>query len=252
MKWHWFKNKLYRYGADERGSIVSNDTRIIYRVYGDGMPMLMLHGNMQDASFFKKQIEHFCADYKVIAIDSRGHGESDFGLDRLTLGILSEDIVNLITELGLEHVIVLGFSDGGNIAIRLAQIIPQRLSAVVAVGSNLHPEGLKHWIRNPVQLAYGICRGLSGIRWFNRKAQLLSLMLHEPNMTRQDLEHIRVPVLIVAGQYDLIHHHHSKMIAKELPDSEFAVIKSSGHGLLKTHAKEANAVIRKYLEKVVF
>ena len=150
----------------------------------------------------------------------------------------------------MTRAVILGFSDGGNIAVKIAQRIPKRLVAIIAVGSNLSPLGLKPVLRFPVQLLFFIAKGLGHINWFDRKAQKLALMIHEPNIHESQLNQIIVPVLVVSGQFDVIHRQHTKTIAKELPISEWIVLKYSGHNLLKWKARKANEIILNYLKTI--
>lgn len=234
------------------GCLLSEGARIYYEVYGTvtSTTMVMLHGNMQNARYFKKQIEFFKAYYQIITIDSRGHGKSEFGHLRLSLEVLAEDVIKILDTLNVTQAIILGFSDGGNIAVKIAQRIPKRLVAVIAVGSNLSPLGLKPVLRFPVQLLFFIAKGLGRINWFDRKAQKLALMIHEPNIHESQLNQIFVPVLVLSGQFDVIHRQHTKIIAKELPISEWVVLKHSGHNLLRWKARKANQIILNFLETI--
>ncbi len=234
-----------------QGFVHSNNANIFYSCYGSGIPLILLHGNMQDASYFKKQIDYFSQFYRVVAVDSRGHGKSEFGQVRLTLDMLSKDIENLMASLEIESAIILGFSDGGNIAIKLAFDNPKKIMAVIAISPNLTPEGLKKWVKIPVELLYQLCRLLDSLQWFDKKAQVLSLMLHEPNMSSIELNQIKIPLLILAGQNDFIHKNHIQMIASELPNAKLTVIENSGHDLLITHADSANTHILSFLKTVI-
>ncbi|MZQ98871.1 MAG: alpha/beta fold hydrolase [Acidaminobacter sp.] len=232
------------------GYIISDGARIYYERYGSGTSLVLIHGNMQDASYFKKQIEYFKAYYEVITIDSRGHGKSDFGHLRLSLDVLAEDVIKILCYLEVKRTIILGFSDGGNIAVKIAQSIPEKLIAIVAVGSNITPQGLKLLSRISVLIGYQIANALSNFTWFNQKAQTLALMTFEPNIPKSQLNQIFIPVLILTGQFDVIRSKHSQMIAKELPNSEWVVLKHSGHNLLKWQAEKANEIIFTFLKKM--
>lgn len=234
------------------GRLLSGGAKIYYEIYGTATSttMVMLHGNMQNARYFKKQIEFFKAYYQIITIDSRGHGKSEFGHLQLSLEVLAEDVIKILDALNVTRAVILGFSDGGNIAVKIAQRIPKRLVAIIAVGSNLSPLGLKPVLRFPVKLFFSIAKGLGHINWFDRKAQKLALMIHEPNIHESQLNQIFVPVLVLSGQFDVIHRQHTKTIAKELPISEWIVLKCSGHNLLKWKARKANEIILNYLKTI--
>lgn len=230
--------------------ILSDGARIFYEINGSGIPMVMLHGNMQNANYFKNQIDYFMTYYQVITIDSRGHGKSDFGHHRLSLDVLAEDVIKILDELNVKQAIILGFSDGGNIAIKIAQLIPERLMAVIAVGSNMSPQGLKMLSIVPIHFLYTVFNLLSRLKWFDEKAQTLSLMIHEPNISNEQLNQIFVPVLMMTGQFDVIRRKHSQMIAQELPLSEWVILKHGGHDLLRRQSKLSNEIISAFLSKL--
>ena len=99
------------------GYIKSGSASIYYRIYGgeNKEVIVLLHGNGESSGHFKKLIPFLSDKYKVVVIDSRGHGKSDFGGSQLSLGTMAVDLVNVLVELGLECVNIVGFSDGANI-----------------------------------------------------------------------------------------------------------------------------------------
>ncbi len=236
--------------------VFSNHANIFYESYGSGTPMIMLHGNMQNNSYFSKQVAFFKTRFNVITIDSRGHGKSDFGLSKLTLNLLAEDVINVINALKLDHLILLGFSDGGNIALRLAQLIPEKMIAIIAVGANSSPNGLKNLVKIPSGVLYRLLKKMatfkmfSSVKWLNERAEVIALMIHEPDLIEDQMHRIRLPILIITGQYDLVHLHHSQMMCEALPLAKLEIIKNSGHNLLRTHAKLANNIIMAFLDQI--
>lgn len=235
----------------ESGFIISSCDKIHYESYGKGIPLIMLHGNGQDSSYFLKQLEFFKDYFNVILVDSRGHGNSDFGRKRISLNILTEDIQNLMSELKISKAFILGFSDGGNIAIKLAESIPNKILALITISPNLNPNGLKPWFRALIQLAYHLSRKLSKFKWFSENAQLLSLMIHDATTTKAKLKEIQIPVLIFAGQYDIIHDKHIHMIGNLIPKAKRRIIPCSGHNLLRTHSAKVNQEIYDFLRQFI-
>ena len=140
----------------KEGFIESYGTVLHYNSYGQGIPLIMLHGSMQDASYFDKQVIFFKNKFRVITIDSPGHGKSTFSIKRLSIEDMADHIVHVLKELNIDHFILLGFSDGANIALKIAQKIPERFLALVLIGANLSPEGLKAYILIPIKIAYAV------------------------------------------------------------------------------------------------
>ena len=98
---------------------------IYYTEQGQGTPFVLLHGNGESSDYFSHQIEHFSKTYRVIAVDTRGHGKSPRGDAPFTLAQFVEDLKQLLDYLELKKIILLGFSDGGNIAMMFTLKYPQ-------------------------------------------------------------------------------------------------------------------------------
>ena len=97
---------------------------------GDGAPLLLLHGNGEDSTYFEHQINEFCADFSVCAIDTRGHGGTPMGEAPFTLSQFADDLYDFMNENEIGQADLLGFSDGGNIALLFALRHPERVRTV--------------------------------------------------------------------------------------------------------------------------
>jgi pimeloyl-ACP methyl ester carboxylesterase len=92
------------------------DIELYYQEKGNGEPFIMLHGNGENSDYFCNQIEYFSKNYHVIAIDTRGHGKSPRGEAPFTNAQFADDLYDFIMQKELKKAIILGFSDGANIA----------------------------------------------------------------------------------------------------------------------------------------
>ena len=110
---------------------------------GSGQPMVLLHGNGEDSSYFVNQISFFESKYLVIAVDTRGHGRSPRGRGTFTLERFADDLKGFLDRRGLRRIILLGFSDGGNIALIFALKYPGYVDRLILNGANLNPFGMK-------------------------------------------------------------------------------------------------------------
>jgi pimeloyl-ACP methyl ester carboxylesterase len=110
---------------------------------GSGQPMVLLHGNGEDSSYFVNQISFFESKYLVIAVDTRGHGRSPRGCGTFTLERFADDLKGFLDRRGLRRIILLGFSDGGNIALIFALKYPGYVDRLILNGANLNPFGMK-------------------------------------------------------------------------------------------------------------
>lgn len=109
------------------------DISLYYQEKGKGIPFVLLHGNGGDGNYFKSQIDYFSDNYKMIAVDTRGHGKSPRGNAPFTMNQFVEDLNNLLKKLELSQVILLGFSDGANIAMKYAIKYPEKIKALILI-----------------------------------------------------------------------------------------------------------------------
>lgn len=129
-----------------------------YEKKGSGEPFLLLHGNGEDSSYFKNQIEYFSSKYCVIALDTRGHGASPRGSKPFTIEQFACDLYDFMLESGLSNAIILGFSDGANIAMKFAMKHPDMVKALILNGGNLNAKGVKGTTQIPIEIGYRIAR----------------------------------------------------------------------------------------------
>lgn len=225
------------------------DINLNYIEKGEGKPLVLLHGNGGSLDCFKHQIEYFSQFYRVIAIDTRGHGKSPMGTKPFTIVQFSEDLKDFLDEHGLKRIYLLGFSDGGNIALTFALKYPEYIEKLISNGANIFPNGLKASCLIPIKINYFLTGLLSGI---NKKAlkkhKLLGLMTNEPNITFDELKTIKIPTLVIVGTVDMIKHSHSVAIANALPNSKFIALKG-GHGIVHDAPKQFNKAVHDFLTK---
>ena len=113
-----------------------NDIRVYYEVYGEGEPLLLLHGNGGSIENFIYQIPELSKHFKVIAVDSRAQGRSSDSDREISYALMASDMSDLIDKLNLGKVNIVGWSDGGNVGLELAFAHPEKVLKVVAFGAN--------------------------------------------------------------------------------------------------------------------
>lgn len=217
---------------------------------GYGAPLILLHGNGESSGYFVNQIDRFANEYRVIAVDTRGHGASPRGNKPFTLETFADDLKNLLDSLNIEKANILGFSDGGNIAVIFALKYPERVASLVLNGANLFPSGLKSSFLIPVKVLFAVFSLLSHFsRRAKRRSELLYLMAKQPNIQPERLSSIKRPVLVIVGTQDVIKEKHTKLIAASLPDSSLCFLKG-GHSIAKTNSVEFNSAVEKFLNSL--
>ena len=196
------------------------DIKLNYEEKGSGDVLILLHGNGEDHSNFVAQIEYFSKQYRVIALDTRGHGLSPRGEKPFTISQFADDLYDFMKELGIARANILGFSDGGNIALIFALRHPEMVDRLILNGANLFNDGCKkavnRWVENEYKLA--LERGDADT------ASMMALMIFEPNLKTEDLKVLKMPVLVIAGTNDMILKNHTKLIAHSIANSTLVFI----------------------------
>ena len=201
------------------------DIVLHYQEQGSGTPLVLLHGNGENGTYFRHQIGYFASQYRVIAIDTRGHGQSPRGSAPFTMEQFCRDVSALLDSLAIPRAILLGFSDGANIAMKFGLAYPQRVIALLLNGGNLNTKGVKPHIQLPIELGYRFAKLFAGKSpEAKRNAEILGLMVNEPNLTPEDLHKITAPALVIAGEKDMIKEKHTRQIAAALPNAKLVII----------------------------
>ena len=215
---------------------------------GEGEPLLLLHGNGEDSSVFSAQMDYFSPKYRVMALDTRGHGKSPRGTAPFSIETFAEDLLDFLDQQGLEKVHLLGFSDGGNIALTFALRHQERLLSLILNGADLFPSGVKPSVQVPIVLGYWAARAAA---LFSRdavpKMELLRLMVKEPHIPPEALGAIRVPTLVIAGTDDMIKEEHTRLIHRQIPGSRLALIPGD-HFIAQKNPEPYNRAVEEFLE----
>lgn len=201
------------------------DIQLNYIEKGRGQPLILLHGNGEDSSYFTHQVEYFSQWYRVLALDTRGHGKSPRGTALFSIGQLAEDLYAFLEEKKISRAHILGFSDGGNIALTFALRYPERVDHLILNGANLFPAGVKPGVQLPVVVGYSIASLFAkGSPKARKKAELLGLMVKEPNIRPETLANLDIPTLVIAGDRDMIQEAHTRLIHRSIPGSRLVIL----------------------------
>ena len=202
-----------------------NGIRFYYEIYGTGKPLVFLHGNGGSIQSASAKIEYFKKYFKVIAIDSRGHGNSiDTITKQLTYVQMANDIKVLLDSLNIDSAFVSGQSDGGILGLLLAINFPAKVSKLATYGANIFP-GKKAVFDEIDNMVFDT---LKVTKDFNTR-RLYSLLAYQPNITDKDLQKIKCPVLIMSGDRDVIRLEHSINIFNNITNSNFFVMPGATH-----------------------
>jgi len=222
-----------------------NGINMYYETYGSGKPLIFLHGNGGSIYSSRAKIDYFKQFFKVIAIDSRGHGKSvDTTTKMLTYTQMANDIKVLLDSLGIDSANISGQSDGGILGLLIAINYPSKISKLAAFGANLFPgkKAIVDEIENMVRDTLRVTKD------FNRR-RLYSLLEYQPNITEKELKTIKCPVLIMSGDRDVIRLEHSIKIFYNIENSNFFVMPGATHFGSYEKPELFNLVLMEFLNK---
>lgn len=207
------------------------DATLYYETYGTGEPLLLLHGNSQSIYAFAKQIPNLAKKYKVIAVDTRGQGRStDKSQGPLSYDQFADDMKQLLDSLHISKANVLGWSDGGNTGLIMAIKYPAYINKLAVTGAVLFPttEAVDASTLKAVKKALdGIGNSIDPKQITQKR--LLIMLLKEPHISVESLKTISAPTLVMAGERDMIREKHTRLIAKNIPNSKLVIFKGATH-----------------------
>ena len=226
-----------------------SDIQLHYIEQGQGKPLILLHGNGENCDYFEHQIPYFARDYRVIAIDTRGHGQSPRGEKPFTIVQFAEDLHDFMDEKAIGKAILLGFSDGGNIALTFALKYPERVDKMIVDGANLFPSGVKARYQWPIEVGYRIAKMFAKKSEEAKKnAEMLGLMVNEPHIEPSELARLTMPILVVAGTKDMIKDEHTRLICNSLPNAKLEII-TGDHFVANKNYEAFNTVVEAFLKE---
>jgi pimeloyl-ACP methyl ester carboxylesterase len=222
----------YEYGSNSNVGkyITANGIKLYYETYGQGAPLLLLHGNSGSIKSFRAQIASFAKYYTVIAVDTRGQGKSSEDGREYTYDLFAEDMNAFLNQLGLDSAYIVGWSDGGNTGLIMAMKYPNKVKKLVAMGANIFIDKtvVDKWIFKELNHQLKELEG-DTTAWAKNRVRLVHLLQNEPRHTYDDLKKITCPVLVLAGEKDLIKEEHTKAVAANITNSTLLIAPGKTH-----------------------
>jgi pimeloyl-ACP methyl ester carboxylesterase len=220
------------------------DIKLFFKEEGQGEPLILLHGNGEDSEYFREQAAFFSKTFRVIAPDTRGHGLSPRGTAPFTLSQFADDLKDFMDEKEIAAANILGFSDGGNIALLFAMRYPEMVKKLILNGAILDPGGVKTWFQALVGAGYcTVCLFALFDKRAERKKEMLGLMARQPHIDPDELSAVTAPTLVIAGTRDLIKEKHTKTIAGAIPGAKLCFIEGDHFIALKESGRFNSAVM---------
>jgi pimeloyl-ACP methyl ester carboxylesterase len=202
---------------------VVNGIKLYYEIYGEGLPLLLLHGNGGSIAGRAAEIAAFSKKYKVIAVDSRCHGKSGCMPGDLNYEMMAADINALLTQLNIDSCLIWGHSDGGIIGLIMAIQYQDKVKKLVTTGANVTPDTSAIF---PQLLAL---EKMYPMIPDTMQQKHLKLMVYNPNISFAELKKIKCPVLVMAGDRDAIREEHTIKIYQSIPNAQLCIVQGATH-----------------------
>lgn len=222
---------------------------IYYEIIGHGTPIVCFHGNNQSVSYFKNQLL-LAEDYQLILIDSPGHGKSSLLLHKTTFAQIANGVKELLDSLGLTSYVLLGHSDGANLAIAFENNYPERVTGLLLNAGNISFSGLTQRSKYHIMVKVFKLRILAILfENYRNPYYVASLMMENQVITPSVLSN-RIPVYVVVGDHDMIKAEHSLEIANQYQNSRLLKISRAGHNIPGKNSDRFNAIVRELIQEI--
>lgn len=246
--------------ADATGYVGHDGARMWYATYGSGPAVFLLHGGLGHSGNWGYQVPTLVdAGYRVVLVDSRGHGRSTRDGRPFTYELMASDVLAVMDALRVGSAAIVGWSDGACTALVVAMKAPWRVSGVFFFGCNMDPGGAKEVEFGPIVR-----------RCFNRHARDYSqlsatpeqfddfsdavgeMMRTQPNYSAHELANIQVPVAIVQSENDeFIKPEHAEYLARTIPRAERILQPGVSHFAPLQRPEQFNRAVGAFLGRLL-
>jgi pimeloyl-ACP methyl ester carboxylesterase len=202
-----------------------NGVKIYYEIYGQGKPMVLLHGNGGSIGSRANLIPEFASRYQIIALDARCHGKSDCPRGYLTYEQMASDLNAVLTHLKIDSAYIWGQSDGGIVGLLTAIHYPAKVKKLLASGANLRPDttALDPGLMPLVDQMWARVKNDS------IRGKQIRLVMDHPNIKISDLKKIKAVVMIMGGDRDAIRNEHFLEMHNNIPGSLLCILPGTTH-----------------------
>jgi pimeloyl-ACP methyl ester carboxylesterase len=241
--------------ADQSGYAPVNGIRIWYATFGKGEPVLFVHGGLANSDWWGNQVRALEGKYRVIVMDSRGHGRSTRSAQGYSYDLMASDVLGLMDFLHLKKVTLIGWSDGAIIGLDIAMKHPERLTKLFAFAANYDPAGVADASKSPVATKFISRSGIDYARLSPTPGDykafsdaIQKMWAREPHWTKADFKKITVPTWIVDSDHDeMITHDQPRTMADWIPNAGLLILPDASHFGFVQQPREFNTAIEEFL-----
>lgn len=244
--------------ATQSGLAPVNGIKVWYATFGKGEPVILLHGGLANSNYWGLLVRALAPKYRVIVMDSRGHGRSTRDDRPYGYDLMASDVLALMDFLKLPKAAIVGWSDGAILGLDIAMRHPERLSRLFAFAANSDPSGVADIAKSPVFNAYiaraekeyaALSPTPTGYKPF--LDQIGKMWETQPNWTAADLQKITTPTWIVDADHDeAIKRENTEFMAANIPGSGLLLMPEVSHFAFLQDPGEFNGEVVHFLEQV--
>ena len=257
-----FGQQAIQYGSNNGKYISINNTKVYYEEYGKGTPLLMIHGGPASIKSFRKVIPELSKQFRVIAVDTPGHGHSEQA-DTMSYQFMAEYFSKFIDALKLDSTYVIGWSDGGEIALILSADRPDKIKRVIVSGAQFGRRGYTEsgqtftetfspevvekdwgsWVKTYQESAY------RGNDWRDFILDLKKMWDAKIYVPDSKVRLIKARYLIILGDRDMITISHGNEMYNAIKGSEFLVLPNTSHNVFSEQPELFNKIGIEFLNR---
>jgi len=244
--------------ASQSGYAPVNGIKLWYATFGQGEPVILLHGGLANSNYWSNQVRALQPHYRVIVMDSRGHGRSTGNDQPYGYDLMASDVIGLMDFLRIPKAAIVGWSDGAIIGLDIALHHPERLTKLFAFAANSDPSGVADIGRSPVFNAF-IARAekeyeqlsATPTEYKSFLAQIEKMWDTQPHWTADDLKMIAVPTWIVDADHDeAIKRENTEFMAANIPGAGLLLQPEVSHFSFLQDPQQFSADMLHFLEHV--
>jgi pimeloyl-ACP methyl ester carboxylesterase len=232
-----------------------NGIKMYYEIYGEGLPMVLIHGNGGSIASMGHQLEYFKTKYKIIVADSRAQGKSGDTKDRLTYEQITDDWAALLGQLRIDSAYFIGWSDGGIVSLLMGIRHPSKVKMMAVMGANLQPDSsaVYPWavkfVHQNMQYIDSMILKKDTTYNFPVFKKLFDLLGNQPHIPLADVRKIKAPTLVLAGDKDVIREEHTLQIYQNLQRSWLSIFPGETHMMPETDPELFNSTVERFFSK---
>lgn len=249
-----------------------NGQKIYYEIYGDGKPLVLLHGSFMTIGMnWGQLILQLSKTYKVIALEMQGHGHTSLGNRPLSLENFADDIAKTMSYLKIDSTDIVGYSFGGTLAYQLAIKNPKLVKRMIIISSTYKFMGWQKECRDAIQSmkpeflnntplrAEYVKVAPDSTEWTRFLEKMIAFDKQDYNLGDQNISNIKSPVLLISGDNDGVDKPILMDTYKRLggcvfadmlgvPKSQLAIVPGQGHVSLMMQTDELLKLISHFLK----